>query len=47
LEIYWNIGRDISERQEERWGQSIVPVLSAELQFIYAIYCNTAQNAVS
>jgi hypothetical protein len=30
--LYWNIGRDISEKQGESWGQSIVPVLSAELQ---------------
>jgi predicted nuclease of restriction endonuclease-like (RecB) superfamily len=30
--LYCNIGRDISERQGESWGQSIVPVLSAELQ---------------
>jgi predicted nuclease of restriction endonuclease-like (RecB) superfamily len=32
IRLYWDIGRDISERQGESWGQSIVPVLSAELQ---------------
>jgi predicted nuclease of restriction endonuclease-like (RecB) superfamily len=32
IRLYWDIGRDISERQNESWGQAIVPVLSAELQ---------------
>jgi predicted nuclease of restriction endonuclease-like (RecB) superfamily len=32
IRLYWDIGRDISERQGESWGQAIVPVLSAELQ---------------
>ena len=32
ITLYWDIGRDISERHGESWGQSIVPVLSAELQ---------------
>jgi predicted nuclease of restriction endonuclease-like (RecB) superfamily len=32
IRLYWDIGRDISERQGESWGQSIVPVLSGELQ---------------
>jgi predicted nuclease of restriction endonuclease-like (RecB) superfamily len=32
IKLYWDIGRDISERQGESWGQAIVPVLSRELQ---------------
>jgi predicted nuclease of restriction endonuclease-like (RecB) superfamily len=32
IRLYWEIGRDISEKQEENWGKSIVPVLSKELQ---------------
>jgi predicted nuclease of restriction endonuclease-like (RecB) superfamily len=32
IRLYWDIGRDIAERQGENWGQAIVPVLSAELQ---------------
>jgi predicted nuclease of restriction endonuclease-like (RecB) superfamily len=32
ITLYWDIGRNISERQGETWGQSIVPVLSRELQ---------------
>jgi predicted nuclease of restriction endonuclease-like (RecB) superfamily len=32
IALCWDIGRDISERQGESWGQSIVPVLSGELQ---------------
>ena len=32
IKLYWEIGRDISERQGESWGKSIVPVLSGELQ---------------
>jgi predicted nuclease of restriction endonuclease-like (RecB) superfamily len=30
--LYWDIGRDIAEKQDESWGQSIVPVFSGELQ---------------
>ncbi|MDR1100325.1 MAG: DUF1016 N-terminal domain-containing protein, partial [Treponema sp.] len=26
IKLYWDIGRDISERQGESWGQAIVPV---------------------
>ena len=32
IRLYWEIGRDISERQVESWGKSIVTVLSKELQ---------------
>jgi predicted nuclease of restriction endonuclease-like (RecB) superfamily len=32
IALYWDIGRDISEKQGESWGQSIVSVLSGELQ---------------
>jgi predicted nuclease of restriction endonuclease-like (RecB) superfamily len=32
IRLYWEIGRDISSRQGESWGESIVPVLSRELQ---------------
>jgi predicted nuclease of restriction endonuclease-like (RecB) superfamily len=32
IRLYWEIGRDISERQVESWGKSIVSVLSKELQ---------------
>jgi predicted nuclease of restriction endonuclease-like (RecB) superfamily len=32
IKLYWEIGKDISERQGESWGKSIVPVLSKELQ---------------
>ncbi|MDR2409625.1 MAG: DUF1016 N-terminal domain-containing protein, partial [Bacteroidales bacterium] len=32
IRLYWDIGRDISKKQGESWGQSIVPVLSTELQ---------------
>jgi hypothetical protein len=32
IQLYWEIGRAISEKQNESWGKSIVPVLSRELQ---------------
>jgi predicted nuclease of restriction endonuclease-like (RecB) superfamily len=32
INLYWDIGRDISGKQAESWGKSIVPVLSNELQ---------------
>jgi predicted nuclease of restriction endonuclease-like (RecB) superfamily len=32
IQLYWEIGKDISEKQGESWGKSIVPVLSSELQ---------------
>jgi hypothetical protein len=32
IQLYWEIGRGISEKQGESWGKSIVPVLSWELQ---------------
>ncbi|MDR1896385.1 MAG: DUF1016 N-terminal domain-containing protein, partial [Prevotellaceae bacterium] len=32
INLYWDIGKDISDRQSESWGKSIVPVLSKELQ---------------
>jgi hypothetical protein len=32
IQLYWEIGKDISERQGESWGESIVTVLSKELQ---------------
>jgi len=32
IKLYWEIGKDISEKQKESWGKSIVPVLSKELQ---------------
>ena len=32
IRLYWDIGKDISERQGESWGKSIVEVLSRELQ---------------
>ena len=32
IRLYWEIGKDISERQGESWGKSIIPVLSRELQ---------------
>jgi hypothetical protein len=28
IKLYWEIGKDISERQGENWGKSIVSVLS-------------------
>lgn len=32
INLYWDIGKSISEKQSESWGKSIVPVLSKELQ---------------
>jgi hypothetical protein len=32
INLYWDIGKDISGKQAESWGKSIVPVLSNELQ---------------
>lgn len=32
INLYWEIGKSISEKQSESWGKSIVPTLSAELQ---------------
>jgi hypothetical protein len=32
INLYWDIGKDISDRQGESWGKSIVPVLLKEPQ---------------
>ncbi|MCL1815091.1 MAG: DUF1016 N-terminal domain-containing protein [Treponema sp.] len=32
IRLYWDIGRDISEKQGESWGKSVVEFLSRELQ---------------
>jgi predicted nuclease of restriction endonuclease-like (RecB) superfamily len=32
IRLYWDIGKDIAERQTESWGKSIVSVLAKELQ---------------
>ncbi len=32
INLYWEIGKSISEKQAESWGKSIVPKLSKELQ---------------
>ena len=32
INLYWEIGKSISEKQIESWGKSIVPNLSKELQ---------------
>ena len=32
INLYWEIGKSIAERQAESWGKSIVPTLSKELQ---------------
>lgn len=32
IELYWEIGHSISEKQQESWGKSVVPKLSEELQ---------------
>jgi hypothetical protein len=32
ITLYWTIGKDISDKQGESWGKSIIPVLSKELQ---------------
>jgi predicted nuclease of restriction endonuclease-like (RecB) superfamily len=32
INLYWEIGKSISEKQSESWGKAIVPTLSKELQ---------------
>lgn len=32
INLYWEIGKSISEKLSESWGESIVPTLSKELQ---------------
>ena len=32
INLYWEIGKSIAEKQSENWGKSIVPTLSRELQ---------------
>lgn len=32
IDLYWEIGKSIAEKQSESWGKSIVSTLSAELQ---------------
>lgn len=32
IELYWEIGRSIAEKQAESWGRSVVELLSRELQ---------------
>ncbi|MFB2120828.1 YhcG family protein [Parapedobacter sp. 2B3] len=32
ISLYWDIGKDISEKQKEGWGKGVVPRLSKELQ---------------
>lgn len=32
INLYWDIGRSITEKQSESWGKAIVPTLSKELQ---------------
>ena len=32
INLYWEIGRSIAEKQSESWGKAIVPTLSKELQ---------------
>ncbi|KQS24718.1 YhcG family protein [Dyadobacter sp. Leaf189] len=32
INLYWEIGKSLSEKQAEGWGKSIVPTLSRELQ---------------
>lgn len=32
INLYWDIGKSIAERQSESWGKSIVPTLSKELR---------------
>ena len=32
INLYWEIGKSISEKQAESWGKAIVPTLSKELQ---------------
>ncbi|MDV0445201.1 putative nuclease YhcG [Methanimicrococcus sp. At1] len=32
IDLYWEIGKAVSEKQSENWGKSVVPTLSKELQ---------------
>jgi predicted nuclease of restriction endonuclease-like (RecB) superfamily len=32
VNLYWEIGKSISEKQQESWGKAVVPTLSKELQ---------------
>jgi predicted nuclease of restriction endonuclease-like (RecB) superfamily len=32
LNLYWEIGKSIAEKQQEGWGKAVVPTLSSELQ---------------
>ncbi|MDR1880122.1 MAG: DUF1016 N-terminal domain-containing protein, partial [Tannerellaceae bacterium] len=32
INLYWEIGKSIVEKQSESWGKAIVPTLSKELQ---------------
>ena len=32
INLYWELGKSISEKQAEGWGKSIVPTLAKELQ---------------
>ncbi|HCA41955.1 MAG TPA: DUF1016 domain-containing protein [Bacteroidetes bacterium] len=32
INLYWEIGKSISEKQSESWGKAVVPTLSKELQ---------------
>ena len=32
INLYWEIGKSIAEKQSESWGKSVVPTLSRELQ---------------
>jgi hypothetical protein len=32
INLYWEIGRSIAEKQTESWGKAIVPTLSRKLQ---------------
>ncbi|MDR0791329.1 MAG: DUF1016 N-terminal domain-containing protein, partial [Methanomassiliicoccaceae archaeon] len=32
VDLYWELGKAIAEKQQEGWGKAVVPVLSRELQ---------------
>ena len=32
INLYWELGKSIAEKQKESWGKAIVPTLSEELQ---------------
>jgi hypothetical protein len=32
INLYWEIGKSIAEKQSENWGKSVVATLSKELQ---------------